>query len=61
MPPSSVVPRALTSGRGAKARALPWVEVALPVVLVLASVVALVYVLLTGDAGARATWEQPSG
>ena len=51
----------LASGRGAKDRALGWVEVAVPVVLVLASLVTLVYVVLTGDAGARATWEQPPG
>lgn len=49
------------SGRGAKEQALPWVEVALPFVIVVVSIVTLVYVFLTGDAGARATWEQPSG
>ncbi|WP_353952313.1 hypothetical protein V6K52_02390 [Knoellia sp. S7-12] len=49
------------SGRGAKERAQSWVEVALPFVIVVASLVTLVYVFLTGDAGARATWEQPSG
>lgn len=48
------------SGRGAKERAQSWVEGALPFVIVVASVAALVYVFLTGDAGARATWEQPS-
>lgn len=49
------------SGRGTKERAQAWVETALPVLLVVASVLTLVYVFLTGDAGARATWEQPSG
>lgn len=48
------------SGRGAKDRAQSWLETALPVVIVVASLLALVYVFLTGDAGARATWEQPS-
>jgi hypothetical protein len=49
------------SGRGEKARAAPWMETALPVVIVLVAVLTLVYVFLTGDAGARATWEQPTG
>lgn len=48
------------SGRGEKQRAAPWLEKALPVVIVLAAVLSLVYVFLTGDAGARATWEQPT-
>ncbi len=48
------------SGRGEKERAAPWMETALPVLIVVAAVLALVYVFLTGDAGARATWEQPS-
>lgn len=30
------------------------------VAIVVVSLVTLVYVFLTGDAGARATWEQPS-
>lgn len=49
------------SGRGAKERAQSWVEAALPFFIVLVSLVALLYVFMTGDAGARATWEQPSG
>ncbi|MFC7490191.1 MULTISPECIES: hypothetical protein [unclassified Knoellia] len=54
-------PSGLASGRGAKERARAGVEVALPVLIVVASVATLVYVVRTGDAGARATWEQPSG
>lgn len=54
-------PSGLVSGRGARDPAQSWVEVVLPVAIVLASVATLVYVVLTGDAGARATWEQPSG
>ncbi|MFC7487088.1 hypothetical protein [Knoellia pratensis] len=50
----------LASGRGEKERAAPWMETALPVVIVVAGALTLVYVFLTGDAGARATWEQPS-
>jgi len=49
------------SGRGAKERAQSSVEMALPALIVIVSVVTLVYVFLTGDAGARATWEQPAG
>ena len=50
----------LASGRGEKERSAPWMEMAVPVLIVVAAVLTLVYVFLTGDAGARATWEQPS-
>jgi hypothetical protein len=51
-------PSGLTSGRGAQDSRVPALDVALPVVLVIASAVVLVWVVLTGDAGARAVWEQ---
>lgn len=49
------------SGRGAKERAQSWVELAVPALIMLASVATLAYAFLTGDAGARATWEQSLG
>lgn len=49
----------LASGRGAKERAHEWVERAVPVLVVLASLATLVVVFLTGDAGAQATWGEP--
>ncbi|HET7689430.1 MAG TPA: DUF2231 domain-containing protein [Nocardioidaceae bacterium] len=49
-------PSGLASGRGAVAVREGWVEKVVPLALVAISVVALVYVVLTGDAGARATW-----
>ncbi|GGB76769.1 hypothetical protein N798_02250 [Knoellia flava TL1] len=51
-------PSGFASGRGAKELAAPWLETALPVLLVLVSLATLVYAFLAGDAGARATWEQ---
>jgi hypothetical protein len=50
-------PSALASGRGARSSRVTALDVALPVVLVAAAVVVLVWVVLTGDAGARAVWE----
>ena len=50
----------LTSGRGAKPVRQRWVELALPAAMVVASVLVLVYAVLTGDAGARATWDPPA-
>jgi hypothetical protein len=49
-------PSGLTSGRGAVAVREGWVEKVVPPALVVISVVALVWVILTGDAGARAVW-----
>ncbi|WP_404380036.1 hypothetical protein LL946_09540 [Knoellia locipacati] len=49
----------LASGRGAKERAQEWVERAVPVLVVVAALATLVWVFLTGDAGARATWGEP--
>ena len=46
------------SGRGAKERAVSWLETALPILLVVVSLATLAYAFLAGDAGARATWEQ---
>ena len=46
----------LISGRGEVADAVPWAEKLIPLALVVVSIVALVWVTLTGDAGARATW-----
>src|SRR4051812_26268276 len=46
----------LVSGRGAMVARVPVLDKVLPVVLVLAAVVLLVQVLLTGDSGARAVW-----
>jgi len=50
-------PSGLTSGRGAVQVRQQWMEATLPLVLVAISVVALVWVILTGDAGARAVWD----
>ena len=47
---------ALASGRGARESGPVVLERALPVLLVLAAVAVLVWVVLTGDAGARAVW-----
>ena len=49
-------PSGLASGRGAQAVRAPAVELVLPAVIVVASVVTLVYTVLTGDAGSRAVW-----
>jgi hypothetical protein len=49
-------PSGLISGRGAVVVGAAWVERVVPLVLVAISIVALVWVVLTGDAGARATW-----
>lgn len=54
-------PSGFASGRGAKERAASAVELGLPALLVIAALATLAYAFLTGDAGARATWEQPSG
>ena len=51
-------PSGFASGRGARDRAASWVEMSLPVLVVLAALATLAYAFLTGDAGARATWEQ---
>ena len=49
-------PTGLTSGKGEVAKAAPWAELVIPLLLVAVSIVAVVWVFLTGDAGARATW-----
>lgn len=49
-------PSGLASGRGARAVTASYVEVALPVALVVVAAIVLVYVVLTGDAGAHAVW-----
>ena len=49
-------PSGLTSGKGAVAVREDWVEKVVPLALVAISIVALVWVALTGDAGARAVW-----
>lgn len=49
-------PSGLVSGKGAVAVTQPWAEKVLPALLVLVSVLALVWVVLTGDAGARTVW-----
>jgi len=49
-------PTGLASGRGEWASRSPALDRALPIVLVLASLLVLVWVFLTGDAGARAVW-----
>lgn len=46
----------LISGKGEVADAAAWAERVIPVALVVISIVALVWVILTGDAGARAAW-----
>jgi hypothetical protein len=54
-------PSGFASGRGARPRGEDWVEIVVPIAMVLVSVVTLVYVVLTGDAGARAAWDPPTG
>ena len=49
-------PSGLASGKGAKPRGEPWLEAVTPAALVIVSIVTLVWVVLTGDAGARAVW-----
>ncbi len=49
-------PSPLTSGRGARESRVGVLDRTLPAVLVLAALVVLVWVVLTGDAGARAVW-----
>jgi len=51
-------PSLLASGRGAMARRVSYADKVLPVLLVLAAVVVLVEVYLTGESGARAVWGQ---
>jgi len=53
-------PSGFASGAGERPRAAPWVEVVLPLAMVAVSIVVLVYVFLTGDAGARAVWDPPT-
>ncbi len=51
-------PSGLASGRGAVAeRTEAWVALVVPAALVVISLVTLVWAVLTGDAGARATWK----
>jgi hypothetical protein len=47
----------LVSGRGARRSVAPALDLPVAVLLVLAAVVVLVWVVLTGDAGARAVWQ----
>jgi hypothetical protein len=49
-------PSGLVSGRGARDSRVAVLDTVLPVVLVVGAVVVLVWVVLTGDAGARAVW-----
>jgi hypothetical protein len=49
-------PSALASGRGEVSRRVVYADKVLPVLLVLAALVVLVQVVLTGDSGARAVW-----
>ena len=49
-------PSGLASGRGDVASRVAIADKVLPVLLVLAAVVVLVQVVLTGDSGARAVW-----
>jgi hypothetical protein len=49
-------PSGFVSGRGAKARTAAGVEVAVALAILAAAAVTLVYLVLTGDAGARAAW-----
>lgn len=49
-------PSALASGRGAVSSRATVLDKVLPAVLVVAALVVLVQVVLTGDAGARAVW-----
>lgn len=49
-------PSGFTSGRGAKPIGPRYIELALPLALVVVAAVAGVYVYLTGDAGAHAVW-----
>ena len=49
-------PSGLTSGKGAMARRVAYADKVLPVLVVVAAVVVLVQVFLTGDSGARAVW-----
>lgn len=51
-------PSLLASGRGAMARRVSYADKVLPVLLVLAALVVLVEVYLTGESGARAVWGQ---
>ena len=49
-------PSGLTTGRGAREAPVAALDRVLPAVLVVAAVLVLVWVVLTGDAGARAVW-----
>ena len=49
-------PSGLASGRGAVARRVAYADKVLPVLVVVAALVVLVQVFLTGDSGARAVW-----
>jgi hypothetical protein len=49
-------PSGLTSGKGAVARRVAYADKVLPVLVVVAALVVLVQVFLTGDSGARAVW-----
>jgi hypothetical protein len=49
-------PSGLATGRGAREAPVAALDRVLPVVLVVAAVLVLVWVVLTGDAGARAVW-----
>jgi hypothetical protein len=49
-------PSALASGRGGRASQVVVLDMVLPVLLVAAAVVVVIWVVLTGDAGARAVW-----
>lgn len=46
----------LASGRGSRETAVRWLELVLPAAIAVVGVVTLVWVVLTGDAGARAVW-----
>jgi hypothetical protein len=53
-------PSGFASGAGERPRGETWVETVVPASLVVVSIVVLIYVFLTGDAGARAVWDPPT-
>jgi hypothetical protein len=54
-------PSGFASGRGGVATRVAALEKVLPLLLILAAIVVLVWVFLTGDAGSRAVWLQNGG
>jgi hypothetical protein len=54
-------PTGFASGRGGQVAPVAVLDKVLPLVLILAALLVLVWVFLTGDAGSRAVWIQPGG